>query len=170
MPFPLHPRDARANSWYIFHFFRNKTAQQLTHCPATVLWLRGHRATKPKHHLKRGLQTRVGNVELGAKCGIVSENTCMWLCIQTCVVGHVQLRECDCRLQDVEAANGRISTASLNSYVQIKCQICILVLCFQACYAAAGRKQIMGGGIQIATSLLRALQSQAREILGRTRD
>lgn len=110
------------------------------------------------------------NVDLGAKCGIVLENTCMWLCIQTCVVRHVQLRECDCRLQDVEAANGRISTASLNSYVQIKCQICILVLCFQARYAAAGRKQIMGGGIQIATSLLRALQSQARKILGRTRD
>lgn len=73
----------------------------------------------------------------------------------------------------MEAASGRISTASLNSHVQIKCQICILVLCFQARYAAAGRKLIMGGGavgIQVSASLLRALQSQAHEILGGTKD
>lgn len=44
----------------------------------------------------------------------------------------------------MEAARGRISTASLNSHVQIKCQICILGLCFQARDAAA-RKKRMGG-------------------------
>lgn len=63
--------------------------------------------------------------------------------------GRVQLRECDCRLQDVEAASGRISTASLNSHVQIKCQICISVLSFQAHYAAAGRKRMGGGAVGI---------------------
>lgn len=61
------------------------------------------------------------------------------MCISTCGWGRAQLRECGCGMQDVEAASGRISTVSLSSCIQIKCQICILVLCFQAHYAAAGR-------------------------------
>lgn len=80
------------------------------------------------------------------------------MCICTCVVGSVQLKECDCRLQDVEAASGRISTASLNSHVQIKCQICISVLFFQARYTAARGKR-MGGGVEEIQQGVQALVS-----------
>lgn len=85
------------------------------------------------------------------------------MCICMCVVGRVQLRECDCRLQDVEAASGRIFTASLNTYVQIKCQICISVLFFQARYTAARRKCMSRGVVEIQQGIPALVSAGSQE-------
>lgn len=80
----------------------------------------------------------------------------------TCVVRMFQLKECDCRLQKVEAVSGRISKASLNSQVQTKHQICIWVLCFQAHHAAVRKKYASGGteGTQQAKQALKSAGSE----------
>lgn len=66
----------------------------------------------------------------------------------------------------MEAASGRISTASLNSHVQIKCQICISVLCFQAHYTGVGRKRMDGvaEGIQQGTRALISVWLQGHTV------